>query len=87
MLVEHEHFLWLFLAVELKDIILIFDDLMGLCVALLVKILRVWVNLVLHHRQFRSVIKFWNCLQLSIACRSERNGLPVFNELPDAKHS
>lgn len=36
MLVEHEHFLWLLFAVELQDIVIIFDDLMGLCVTLLV---------------------------------------------------
>lgn len=52
MLVEHEHLLRLLLTVELKDVEVIFDHLMGLSVAFFVKILGVRVDLVLHHRHF-----------------------------------
>ena len=87
MLVEHEHFLRLLLTVELKDVEVIFDHLMGLSVAFFVKILGVRVDLVLHHRHFWSVIKFRDGLELSIACWPQRHWLSVFNELSDAKDS
>lgn len=52
MLVEHEHFLGLLLTVEMKDVEVIFDHLMGLSVAFFIEILGVRVNLILHHRNF-----------------------------------